>query len=599
VAPTLCGIVGVVSAEREVPSLLYRSLRKLEYRGYDSVGIATIGSAVKVIKRVGGVNEIENLMQGLGGKTGIGHTRWATHGEVNERNAHPHFDCTGKIAVVHNGIIENFSEIREFLSERGHTLISETDTEVIAHLIEDELSSGLNLLESVRRALLKLKGSYAIAVIYEEEPSKIVCARKESPLLIGIGNGENYCSSDYVALLPYTKEFIVLNDGEMAEITPHSCKVFRIDTGEEVKKEKTIMDWKPEQARRNGYEHFMLKEIMEQPMVISNSLRIPRKELKEAVDVIASSEYIYVVGAGSSYHASLGMEYLLTNLGGMRAKAIISSEFENYSPRGLEDSVVLCVTQSGETADTLKAAKISKRRGATVLAMTNLVGSSITRISDHTIYMRAGPEVGVAATKTFTTQLALMSLLSIEVSYNRGEITNSERTELEVELRSIPRKTSSLLKGLKDLRNLSRRLIDRKSFYFLGTSIGLVTALEGALKLKEIAYVHAEGYPMGESKHGPIALVEDGFPVIVVDHGDEKERIEYGVMEMASRGAEIVVVSPREIKGESLIKTPEVSPILSPVIQVVPLQLFAYYSAVERGLNPDRPRNLAKSVTVL
>ncbi len=605
----MCGIIGIISTNGNVSRMLRESLKRLEYRGYDSAGIATIANGIIFVKKdKGKIDEIHRMLNfdSLPGNIGIGHTRWATHGQPSRENAHPHLDCSGMIAVVHNGIIENYLELREELSKLGHTFRSETDTEVIPHLIEEFLKSNKSLEEAVRQALLKVKGSFAIAVISSKEPDKIICARKESPLLIGIGNSQMFCASDIPAILPYTRNIIVLDDMEMAVLTPNSVTIRRIDTGEIVNKDIIQVSWSPEEAEKGGFPHFMLKEIHEQPRAIRDTLRVDEKALEIFVQKILTADKIYFVAAGTSYHAALAAKYMLAKLAGLGSDAIIASEFEEQFPGDSSgDSVLIAISQSGETADTLVASRIAKNAGVCVLAIVNVVGSSLTRLADHVLYTRAGPEIGVAATKTFTTQLTLLSMIAAKAARENGMIDLDEYIRLNTELNEMPRKVRDVIERIEiKVKQLSKHLANCRNAFYLGRGISTATALEGALKMKEIAYIHAEGYPAGESKHGPIALVEPGFPCIFVAPPDSTYHSIIGnVTEMKARGAEIIVLTSKSCddvikNANTALILPEVHPILSPIPYIVPLQLLAYYTAVERGYDPDRPRNLAKSVTV-
>jgi len=605
----VCGIIGIVSNDRHVANLLRECLKRLEYRGYDSVGMTTIyNSTLHTKKDKGKIDEIHQKLNfdTLPGHIGIGHTRWATHGPPSKRNAHPHMDCTRKIAVVHNGIIENFLELRKQLEEKGHVFQSDTDTEVIPHLIEEYIATGYNLADAVREALKQLKGSYAIAVIYAEEPDKIVCARKDSPLVIGIGEKAVYCASDIPAFLPMTNKVIFLNDGELAILTPYSVTVQNLE-GEVLTKEIKIINWTAEMAQKGGFPHFVLKEIHEQPRAIRDTLRTRQEYVDVFVESIMKAKRIYFVAAGTSYHAGLTATYMFSKLAKTYSQAVIASEFPEFIGETLdEDTVIVAITQSGETADTLTAVRHAMKYGAKILAITNVLGSSITRLAHHTFYMQAGPEIGVVATKTFTTQLATLALITINLARQNGALTDMEAKQLFEELYQIPVKVKEIIETHEErAKTLAEKCYLKDNFYFLGRGISTATALEGALKLKEISYIHAEGYPAGESKHGPIALIEPGYPCVFIAPMDETHKHIIGnIMEMKARGAEIIAVIDKSDQdvlqlADTAFKMPSTPAIFTPITYIIPLQLFAYYVAVKRGVDPDKPRNLAKSVTVV
>ena len=605
----MCGIIGIVSNDRHVANLLRECLKRLEYRGYDSVGMTTIyNSTLHTKKDKGKIDEIHQKLNfdTLPGHIGIGHTRWATHGPPSKRNAHPHVDCTRKIAVVHNGIIENFLELRKQLEEKGHVFQSDTDTEVIPHLIEEYIALGYNLADAVREALKQLKGSYAIAVIYAEEPDKIVCARKDSPLVIGVGEKAVYCASDIPAFLPMTNKVIFLNDGELAILTPYSVTVQNLE-GEVLTKEIKIINWTAEMAQKGGFPHFVLKEIHEQPRAIRDTLRTRQEYVDVFVESIMKAKRIYFVAAGTSYHAGLTATYMFSKLAKTYSQAVIASEFPEFIGETLdEDTVIVAITQSGETADTLTAVRHAMKYGAKILAITNVLGSSITRHAHHTFYMQAGPEIGVVATKTFTTQLATLALITINLARQNGALTDMEAKQLFEELYQIPVKVKEIIETHEErAKTLAEKCYLKDNFYFLGRGISTATALEGALKLKEISYIHAEGYPAGESKHGPIALIEPGYPCVFIAPMDETHKHIIGnIMEMKARGAEIIAVIDKSDQdvlqlADTAFKMPSTPAIFTPITYIIPLQLFAYYVAVKRGVDPDKPRNLAKSVTVV
>ncbi|MHA1260632.1 MAG: glutamine--fructose-6-phosphate transaminase (isomerizing) [Candidatus Freyarchaeota archaeon] len=605
----MCGIVGIVDKDNSVSPLIHEALKRLEYRGYDSAGIATIyRNSIHLKKDKGKIEEIHEKLNlnKLPGRIGIGHTRWATHGLPSETNAHPHTDCTKKIAIVHNGIIENFLELREELEKR-HTFVSETDTEVIPHLIEDILAkSKCDIYMATRRALQEIRGTYALAIIYAKEPHRLICARKESPLVIGIGKNANYCASDIPAILPYTRKTVIMNDGEIASILHDRISIENLN-GEVVTPKVLDVPWTSEMAQKGGYPHFMLKEIHEQPLALKNTLMIRPEIISQIAESLNDSERLYITAAGTSNHAGLAGRYMLSKLAAIRSQAIISSEFPESTENLIdEDTIVLAISQSGETADTLNAIKFAKRFGAKIISITNVVGSTVSRLSDLTLYTQAGPEIGVAATKTFIVQLASLALISLKLGDIRGHLNSSEAVQLREELFQTPKIVEKTIKKQENvIKGVAHEYAYNHNFLFLGRGISTTTAMEGSLKLKEIAYIHSEAYPAGESKHGPIALIEPGFPVVFITPPDEtRKKIIGNIMEMKAREAAIISVAEEkdneiETLSDKTISVPPIPPIFSPITYVVPLQLFAYYAATKRGYDPDKPRNLAKSVTVL
>jgi len=601
----MCGIIGYIG-DRKACEVIVKGLKRLEYRGYDSVGVVTEDNGKLYIKK--GAGKIDEVVERLNlldmpGKRGVGHTRWATHGVPNDINAHPQKDCTGKIALVHNGIIENFAELKEELVEKGHTFESDTDTEVIAHLIEEELKLSETFEDALRRALLRLRGSFALGVIYTEEPDKLYFVRNESPLVLGIGNGEMFGASDVPAFLEYTNRVVFLDDMEYAVVTKDSWVVKRLETGEEVEKEVKTIEWTLEMAEKSGFPHFMLKEIYEQPRVLRDAIHGNAKVISDVAREIAKYNKIFIVAMGTSYHAGLVGKYLFQRLTKKVPIVEDASEFR-YEFEDLvdEDSLVIAITQSGETADTLAAMKLAKRKGAKVLAIVNVVGSMATRIADLTLYTHAGPEIGVAATKTYTTQLAVLTMLAIELARTLGTANEGYLTKLEESLRRVPDIVEEVLNLNEPLRELAENLKEKENFFYIGRGIGVPTALEGALKLKEISYIHAEGLSAGELKHGPLALIEDGVPVVAIaPSGKTFDKMLGNVEEAKARGAYIIALGSSErlrMVSDALIEMPEVDEVLTPIPYIVPLQLLAYHLAVLRGNDPDKPRNLAKSVTV-
>lgn len=601
----VCGIIGYIG-DRPACEVIVKGLKRLEYRGYDSAGIVTEEGGRLYIKK--GAGRIDELAEKLGflempGKRGIGHTRWATHGVPNDSNAHPQTDCSGEIALVHNGIIENFAELRGELLGKGHTFKSDTDTETIAHLIEEELKSSSNFEEALRKALKRLKGSFALGIIYTGEPDRLYFVRNESPLVLGIGDGETFAASDIPAFLEYTNRVVFLDDGEYAVITMDSYVVKKLDTGEVVEKPVQEITWTLEMAEKAGYPHFMLKEIHEQPRAIKDAIHGNREIIRGIAEEIANYDRIIFVAMGTSYHAALVGKYLFQRLAKKVPIVEEASEFRYEFEDLIDDrTLVIAITQSGETADTLAAMKLAKKKGAKVLAVVNVVGSMATRIADLTLYTHAGPEIGVAATKTYTTQLTVLTMLAIELARIIGTASEEHLRRLEEELIRTPELVELALKHDGALRELAEALMDSRDFFYIGRGVGFPTALEGALKLKEISYIHAEGLSAGELKHGPLALIEDGVPVVAIaPSGKTFEKMVSNIEEAKARRAFVIALGDSkklEKVADVFIQMPEVDELLTPIPYVVPLQLLAYHLAVLRGNDPDKPRNLAKSVTV-
>lgn len=606
----MCGIFGCVLSEGKVAPLLHQALKRLEYRGYDSVGEATISDGRIYVKKDAGkieeVHAIENL-DNLPGSVGIGHTRWATHGGPSKINAHPHLDCTGKIAVVHNGIIENFMELKKELTDLGHTFVSKTDTEVIAHLIEEEIKSGIKFVEAVREALKRIEGSYAIAAIYAEEPDLIVCARRESPLILGVNENACFCASDIPAFLPLTKNVVVLNNGEMAVLKSDGYEIRKLSDGSLIEREPKLIDWDPEMAEKQGYPHYMLKEIHEQPQALRNTLRLQERYLDLMAAFLDRAKEVFLVAAGTSYHACLAASYMFSKLAMRTIYPVIASEFiEEYGRAVNIDTTILFVSQSGETADTLEALEYARNRASTLLGLTNVIGSTLTRVARAYICQQSGPEIGVAATKTFTSQLLVLAQLALRLAKKRGKVSQNEIDYLEEKIKQIPEYAEKVIDSVEEkVIRLAEKYHRKGSFIFLGRGISSATSLEGRLKLMEISYKPSLAFSAGESKHGPISLIEEGTPVIFICPRDEtRKAIKGNIMEMKARGATVIALveeGDEEIKSiaDDYIEVVRGIPgILSPIIYVIPLQLFAYYIAVINGLDPDKPRNLAKSVTV-
>ncbi len=610
----MCGIVGICLAARwnGLGEALYRGLQRLEYRGYDSAGIAVVDEKKLVVLK--GKGRLQQLEQKLGftkvsGVVGVGHTRWATHGAPSDENAHPHLDCSGRFAIVHNGIIENYYELKEQLLEKGHVFRSETDTEVVVHLVEELYEIYKDVYTAFKEAVKKLKGAYALLLISVIEPDKIFFAKKDSPLVLGLGDGYNLVASDVPALLDHTRRVVVLRDYWVGYITPRKVYIEDLLTGSRIDYANyvRIVEWSIEEASKEGYEHYMLKEIHEQPRALSQTLaglRSDKSLAEEVVRVLREAATIYVTGAGTSYHAAEFFALSARTLAGIPVFPFIASEYEAFATSAKEGDVLIAVSQSGETMDVLKAVRSFKKQGAKIVAISNVIDSAIPRESDLAIYTRAGPEIGVAATKTFTTQVLTLSWILMELLSSEG-LSRDELKELKESLESSAKLVEeSIRRGEKASCELANVLASAKSMYYLSRSIGVPVAKEGALKIKEVAYIHAEAYPAGESKHGPIALIEPGFPVVfVVPAIPRLEKLIAGnVEEMKSRGAFTIGVIPQESALASLfdyvIEVPRSHWIITPITHTPPLQLLAYYVAVKRGADPDKPRNLAKTVTV-
>lgn len=606
----MCGIFGCILKSSEVAPIIHAALKRLEYRGYDSVGEATVHEGKLFIRKdAGKIDDVHALLNldDLPGRVGVGHTRWATHGAPYRANAHPHVDCNEEVAVVHNGIIENFAELRKELEDRGHVFRSKTDTEVIPHLVEEKLREGLPLVDAVREAVNRLDGSYAIAVISVKEPDKIVCARKESPLVVGVNENAVYCASDIPAFLPLTNKAVIIENSELVVLSDKGYEIRKLIDWNLVVREPKLIDWSPEMAEKQGHPHFMLKEIYEQPLTLRNTLRLQEQYLELMTAFLDRAGEVFLVACGTSYHACLAASYMFSKLAFLATHPVIASEFIEQHGKSVNiDSTLLVVSQSGETADTLAALEHARLRAATILGLTNVVGSTLTRVSRVYICQQSGPEIGVAATKTFTSQLSVLAQLALRLAKKRGKVSHEEIEFLEEKLEHIPDIAETILKTQGEkIRQLVQKYRDRQCFFFLGRGISSATALEGRLKLLEIAYVPAIAFPAGESKHGPISLIEPGFPVFFICPKDDTHKTVVGnIMEMKARGASIIAVieeGDEEIKclADDYIEiTKGVPEILSPILCVIPLQLFAYYIALERGCDPDMPRHLAKSVTV-
>jgi glucosamine--fructose-6-phosphate aminotransferase (isomerizing) len=614
----MCGIVGYVGPRFAAPILL-DGLRRLEYRGYDSAGIAVLNleGEIQIEKTEGKLQKLLDVVGDGGppGFLGLGHTRWATHGLPNETNAHPHADCERRLVLVHNGIIENHAELRDELLGQGHRFVSETDTEVLAHLFEEEYARLVRdgyerpiLPEAVRRGLGKVRGAYAVAVFSRDEPQVLVGARLFSPLIVGLGRGENYLASDIPAIMHHTRSALVVDDGEVVTLTPEGVFIQTLE-GEEIRREPFHVSWDLQSAEKGGYPHFYLKEVHEQPEAVGNALRGRldgrQLDLSEWSHLdLGHVDGITVVACGSSYYAGLVGGLLMEKWSGLPVKVEVASEFRYREPVIDGRTLVVLITQSGETADTLAASRLAKEKGALTVAITNVVGSSVTRGTDATFYLQAGPEIGVVATKTYVTELVVLCLLALDLAHSRGCLSEEEIGELVGELRAVPLKMQAVLEQEEAIAEVARQYAYRQGFFFIGRNLGFPTALEGALKLKEISYIHAEGYAGGELKHGPIAMLEPGFPVFaIVPRSETYEKLMSNIQEVRARQADVLSVATVGDAGiqdhsRAVFYIPEVPEVLSPLLAIVPLQLFAYYVAVERGCDVDQPRNLAKSVTV-
>ncbi|KAF2959324.1 glutamine--fructose-6-phosphate transaminase (isomerizing) [Thermotoga sp. 38H-to] len=605
----MCGIVGMVGENLKLEDLVI-SLQKLEYRGYDSAGIAYLGDNFGVYKKKGRIDVLRNgLKQKLNDRffVGIAHTRWATHGEPNDINAHPHMDCKEEIAVVHNGIIENYREIREFLEQRGHIFSSETDTEVIAHLVEEEFEG--DLLDAVLKAVKKLKGAYAIAVVHKSVPDTIVAARKGSPLVAGIGNGVGILASDVTPLLRFTKDVVFLEDGDVMVLRKDGFEVYNTDG---VKQQRKIyhVDWDEKAAEKGGYKYFMYKEIMEDPQALVNALvgRVKNdrpffEELEYYEELLKGADRIRVVSCGTSYYAGLVFKYFLENHTDIDVEIEVSSEFRYKRPHIKEGDILIAISQSGETADTLESVRLAKKHGAKIVSIVNVVGSTLDRESDVTLFMNAGPEIGVAATKTYVAELAVLYLLGLKIMEING-YWDREAEDILDKLVRMPELLENVLRKDPQIRELSEKYKNYRNFMYIGRGYSYPTALEGALKLKEITYIHATAYQAGELKHGPIALLDVDFPVFAVMPDDSLFfKTKSNVIESKSRNAPVIVLgtegnrSLEEITGD-IIHVPPTHESLYPLMMAPVVQLFAYHIADLKGLDPDKPRNLAKSVTV-
>lgn len=612
----MCGIVGYLGKKQAHP-IIIKGLKRLEYRGYDSAGIALLNGDINIYKTAGKVSDLEAFIEGknLESSVGIGHTRWATHGPPNNENAHPHFSGTKKLAIIHNGIIENYATLKKELKSRGHEFYSDTDTEVLIHLIEDiQENEKLPLDEALRVALNEVQGAYAIVILSVDNPSTIYCARKGSPLVIGIGKNEYFVASDATPIIEYTKEVVYLNDEEFAVISLENGLHIKTIQNEQKTPYVQELELQLEMLEKGGYEHFMLKEIYEQPKTIADSFRgrlSPKTGLIKLGGIIdyetklANAKRIIIVACGTSWHAGLVAEYLFEDLARIPVEVEYASEFRYRNPVIYEDDIVIAISQSGETADTLAAIEMAKAKGALILGICNVVGSSIPRMTHGGSYTHAGPEIGVASTKAFTSQVSVLSLMALQIAYKKGSLTESRYQYIIQKLADIPTQVEEILKNsVESIKLISETFKNAQNFLYLGRGYNFPVALEGALKLKEISYIHAEGYPAAEMKHGPIALIDEEMPVLVLATNQSSyEKIVSNVQEVVARkGRVIAVVTPEDeiIRdlADFVIEIPETEEAISPLLSVIPLQLLSYYIAVMRGCNVDQPRNLAKSVTV-
>jgi glucosamine--fructose-6-phosphate aminotransferase (isomerizing) len=608
----MCGIVGYIG-HREAAPLILDSLRKLEYRGYDSAGIAVLNDGQITIRRCEGkLNNLEIMLsrQPLAGAIGIGHTRWATHGRPSETNAHPH--CAGDVVVVHNGIIENYLELKEQLGKRGTHFSSETDTEIVAHLVAEKVERGMDFLEAVRRTLREIRGSYALLFLNRRDPKRLIVAKNSTPIVIGWGEGETFSASDIPALLDYTRRVTFLEDGEIGEVTLGSYRLFN-GKGKAIQRPVKEITWDAVAARKGGYPHFMLKEIHDQPRALADTFRgrislkdgqVSLEDIKLKANEVKNIKRFHLVACGTAWHACLVGKFMLEEIAGIPAEVDYGSEFRYRSPLMDPKSVLLMVSQSGETADTLAATEIAQAKKAKILSICNVIDSSIPRKSHGVLYTHAGPEISVASTKAFTTQLTAIYLLAVALGRLNGKLKPGEAKKLLRDLMYLPNWIEQALEIESQVKELARELMHSQDFLYLGRGINYPIALEGALKLKEISYIHAEGYPAGEMKHGPIALIDEKMPVVVLAPRDRYfQKTVSNLKEVESRGGKVILLTDdaktvSESAAHRVLTLPKASHYLTPIVMTIPLQLLAYYIAVHRGTDVDQPRNLAKSVTV-
>ncbi len=610
----MCGIVAYIG-KREAYPIVIKGLQRLEYRGYDSAGVALLNGSLNVYKKAGKVSELANFVKdkNITGSIGMGHTRWATHGEPTDRNAHPHYSESKNLSIIHNGIIENYASIKAELIKRGHTFNSDTDTEVLVHLIEDiQLNANVELEEAVRMALSEVVGAYAIVILANDHPNELICARKGSPIVLGVGKDEFFIASDATPIVEYTKNVIYLNDGEVAIIKDGELTIKTIENQIQTPYIKEL-EIKLEMLEKGGYEHFMLKEIYEQPRSIWDSMR-GRIDAKNGIvklggiedydSKFVNTKRILIIACGTSWHAGLVAEYLLEEFARIPVEVEYASEFRYRNPVIYEDDIVIAISQSGETADTLAAIELAKQKGATIFGICNVVGSSIPRATHAGSYTHAGPEIGVASTKAFTAQVTVLTLMALHIAHKRGTITESRYHSMLHELEAIPAKVEIALKSNDKIEEIAEIFKDTRNALYLGRGYGFPVALEGALKLKEISYIHAEGYAAAEMKHGPIALIDEEMPVVVIANKNASyDKVVSNIQEVKARKGKIIAIvteGDEVVKNlaDYVIEIPETDDALVPLIAVIPLQLLSYHIAVKRGCNVDQPRNLAKSVTV-
>lgn len=610
----MCGIVGYTGPKEAYP-IVITGLKRLEYRGYDSTGVALLDNGLKVYKKKGRVSELEQTIFGkdLHAHTGIGHTRWATHGEPSDRNAHPHTSASGKLAMIHNGIIENYAQLKQELTNKGYRFSSETDTEVLLNFIEDiRENNQCDLEEAVRVALKRVTGAYVILILDSDHPDTIIAARKGSPLVIGVGNGEHFLGSDASPMLEYTKDVVYVNDYELAIVTPNELILKNLGN-EKITPFVTKLDMELAAIEKGGYDHFMLKEIFEQPSTIHDCLRgrldatagtITMSGIENNIEHFKKASRIIIVACGTSWHAALLAEYIIEELCRIPVEVEYASEFRYRNPIINKGDIIIAISQSGETADTLVAIERAKENGAIIFGIVNVVGSSIARISNGGAYTHAGPEIGVASTKAFTGQLAVLNMMALKIAKEKGTISHERYKKLLLELESVPEKVDAILKNAEAVKKIAEKYKSAGDALFLGRGYNFPIALEGALKLKEISYIHAEGYPAAEMKHGPIALVDENLPVIFIATKDSyHEKIVSNIQEIKARKGKVIAIIT---EGDDIIPgmaddvffVPEADEIIAPMLSTVPLQLLSYYVGIAKGVDVDKPRNLAKSVTV-
>ena len=611
----MCGIIGYIGIKKASP-ILINGLLRLEYRGYDSAGIATMEeNTIRVMKNKGRVNSLYELdgINDLKGKIGIAHTRWATHGKPSKENSHPHLDNSNSFAVVHNGIIENYKELKDFLIKKGYSFLSNTDTEVIPNLIsyyyeKDDNNDEKRVLRAVQSACKDLKGSYALEIISKYIPNKMIVTRKDSPLVIGKGIEENYISSDIPAILSYTKDFYLLDDNQIVELSKDDVKFYNQDL-KEIKKTINSIEWAAASAEKDGYDDFMLKEIHEQPSAIRQTIgakldngNIEIENMPLSKEYLESLNKIYIVACGTAMHAGLATKKTFEKLCKIPVEVDIASEFRYRDPIIDDKTLAIYISQSGETADTIAALKLAREKGAKTIAISNVIGSSITREADYTIYTHAGPEIAVASTKAYTSQVVLLTILAMYFAEILERTSKDEINNLKKEILDLNFKIESILENKEELKEFAKKVYKEKDMFFLGRGIDYAVSLEGSLKLKEISYIHSEAYASGELKHGPIALIENGITVIsVITDENLVEKSISNIQEVITRGAKVMLITSEDIVSqdlETIIKIPKTNSLISPILSVIPLQLFAYYISKEKGLDVDKPRNLAKSVTV-